>query len=150
MKVTIEQTDELAHYGVLGMKWGVRKDPAHAYSRAQTKAHRMDKKQVQLDTKTNAAIAKVHQLQSKAYKNYVVQGFGPSGGGVTVVNNRLAKKLSKATLKAGKKAAKSLAMNNARAAWQAAIEDAFKDVPLERFSKEEREAIDIAIFGHKS
>lgn len=35
---------ELQHYGVLGMKWGVRKNPTKAYVKATKKQRRLDKR----------------------------------------------------------------------------------------------------------
>ena len=34
---------ELKHYGVVGMKWGVRKDPAKAYFKAHKKLRKLEK-----------------------------------------------------------------------------------------------------------
>lgn len=52
----------LAHYGVLGMKWGVRHDPKKAYTRASKKVERYKKRIDKNDTKAaknvNRAIAK--------------------------------------------------------------------------------------------
>lgn len=36
--------NELEHYGVLGMRWGVRKDPDSAYEKAGAKLSALDKK----------------------------------------------------------------------------------------------------------
>lgn len=36
--------NELTHYGVLGMKWGVRKDPVKAHAKASKKLRKLDKK----------------------------------------------------------------------------------------------------------
>ena len=33
---------ELRHYGVLGMKWGIRKDPHAAYEKASAKKRKLD------------------------------------------------------------------------------------------------------------
>ena len=36
--------DELKHYGVLGMKWGVHRNPQRAYEKATKKLYKLNKK----------------------------------------------------------------------------------------------------------
>lgn len=47
----------LAHYGVLGMKWGVRHDPKKAYTRATKKYDRLKKKSDRKTYKAKKAAA---------------------------------------------------------------------------------------------
>lgn len=56
---------ELKHYGVLGMKWGVRKNPSRAYNKAARKKQRLDMKSVKLGLKAAKAQKKATK---KLYK----------------------------------------------------------------------------------
>lgn len=42
--MTNDQVNYLAHYGVLGMKWGVRKNPDKAYKKGVKKLRKIEKK----------------------------------------------------------------------------------------------------------
>lgn len=83
----VVRSDELEHYGVVGMRWGVRKDKDKAYAKsmkklsaldkkAQKKKDRSDKYSAKADRKaakanTVRSYRKSQKLTKQAHKNYV-------------------------------------------------------------------------------
>lgn len=57
---------DLEHYGVLGMKWGVRKDPQKAYDRANKKLSALDKKIFKAEKKALKKEARSLSRQQRA------------------------------------------------------------------------------------
>ena len=70
------QNEELMHYGVVGMKWGVRHNPSAAYAKAVKKQNKLNDniekarvKSVKADIKARTGVAaKYQKLQTKADK----------------------------------------------------------------------------------
>lgn len=108
---------ELKHYGVLGMKWGVRKDASKAYGKASKKAtklaNRVDKAQRKLFKASMQAERHAGALMSTTQLKYK----GKVG--------KAQAKMSKAIQKAYK--------------WHKAMEKAFKDTTIS-MSKDQIEA----------
>lgn len=62
--------NELMHYGVLGMKWGVRKNPAQAYSKAIVKKQKLEKRVETTRMKYNKAVINTNSGVSAKYKKH--------------------------------------------------------------------------------
>lgn len=116
-------TDELEHYGVIGMKWGVRKDPQTAYNKSGEKLKKLDTKVTKGTTKAQKKLEKAWSKTNKAQRALLFKGVKKwRAAGQT---NRALKSYAKVQSDTSK------AMR-----WQKAREKAFKNTTVSNLNPE--------------
>lgn len=117
MDYIITTDGELKHYGVLGMKWGVRRgNSARAYEKASKKLRKLDKKADRLMDKAYDKKAKADKKASSFFASE--------------------KSARKADFKAQKALRKSVVATRKAQKWLREMESTFKNTP-ESLSKEQ-------------
>lgn len=112
----------LQHYGVLGMKWGVRKDPERAYSKAGAKLEKLDTKASNLSAKGAKREQKAVTKQRKASSAIFFQ-------------KSRARRASNATRKALKAYQKAQEKQIKAYRWNESMKKAFKDVRVKNMDQ---------------
>lgn len=107
--------EEIKHYGVVGMRWGRRKNVSRAFGKASKKADR-------LTAKANKADRKVSRLTSRQSK-YESRGDSDKA-------NKTSTKLEKATAKRNLKQEKA-------DKWISSMSDTFKNAKMSEISYED-------------
>lgn len=112
--------DELMHYGVLGMKWGVRRNASKALGKAVKKAAKLDDKVDKAQKKVDKRSAKLEKI-GKRYSGF---GFASRGdlAGATQKYYSAKKKLDKKIKKSEK--------------WKNKMRESFKDVTMSSIDAE--------------
>ena len=107
-------TDELYHYGVLGMKYGVKRNPGAAYTKATSKSSRLVNQYINKSSRANS----YNENARSRERRYITE----IGRGVTERQIKKAVKLDHKAEKARKKAVN----------WNKKISKAFKNADVSK------------------
>lgn len=118
MNDQITREDWLAHYGVKGMKWGVRRNPSKAYNKAVKKAKKIENKATKLEVKGDKKLYKSSKKMARA----------------TDMNDY--KKAVKLQLKGNKYNLKSAKLKKKGLKWKREMDKVFKDYDIKKVKKE--------------
>lgn len=111
----------LEHYGVLGMKWGVRKDPQKAYDKANKKLAKLDRKATKQGSRIERKQAKALKKQAKA-------------DSAILFKRRKAEKAAKATHKAMAAYRKQQAAEVKAYRWHQSMDKVFKNTKVKNLN----------------
>lgn len=110
---------ELYHYGVLGMKWGVRKNPSKAYTKAVKKKEKIERRKVNLD------------LRSARYRSTALRKE------VRARTERQYRKARKLEFRANRLSLQSARLERKGLKWIKAMDKTFAGYDIKRLSKSE-------------